>query len=83
MAESLTQPLKSSGNTSQEEGHNVHWMSDTIQPSTYRPPFRSSRGPPLARHYQDFDDQDSQGVLSIPNACPFFSSLDITPLASI
>ena len=82
MAESLTQPLKSSGNTSQEEGHNVHWMSDTIQPSTYKPPFRSSR-PPLTRHYQDFDDQDSQGVLAILNACPFSSSLDITPLAII
>lgn len=66
MAESLTQPLKSSGNiSSQEEGHNVRWMSDTmIQPSIYKPPFRSSRGPPLARQYQDFDDQDSQGVFT-------------------
>ena len=72
MAESLTQPLKSS---SQEEGHNVHWMSDTTQPSTYKPPFRSSRGPPLARHYQEFDDQDSQGVLPIPDTCPFCLSL--------
>ena len=63
MADSLTQPLKSSGNTSQDEGHSVHWMADTAQQSTYKPPFRSSsRGPPLARHYQELDDQDNQGT---------------------
>ena len=72
MAESLTQPLKSSENTSQEDGHSVHWMADTTQQSTYKPPFRSSRGPPLARHYQEFVDQDNQGALSVPDACLFY-----------